>query len=69
MLCNQHKVFFVTSVVLPAEPCNNQLVLFEAVSFASLYCKSCQLTAGNKAKVLPDCGDCNNLFCLFEPDP
>ena len=52
----------------PPEPCNNQLVLFEAASFVSLCCKSLQLTAGNKANVLPDCGDCNNLFCPSWPD-
>lgn len=63
------QALFVTSITLPTEPCNNQVVLFEAVSLASLCCKSCQLTAGNRAKVLPDCGDCNNLFCLFWPDP
>ena len=46
----------------------NQLVLFEAASFVSFCCKSLQLTAGSKANVLPDCGDCNNLFCPSWPD-
>lgn len=43
LLCDKLTHLFVTSLTLPTEPCNRQLVLFEAVSFASLYCKSCQL--------------------------
>lgn len=69
LLCDKLTQFLLTSVTLPAEPCNNQLVLFEAVSFAPPCCKSRQLMIDNIAQPLADCGDCNNLFYLCWPDP